>query len=166
MIFKAKYFNEIFLYVKIVTESVDAYLDRFKGYLKKFEWEPHSITQDDDGQYVVKLLANIDIKEIEIKIRFKEDGLWVYFSSLFLPKIEKNHIKVYENILSLNYKTTMTKFGISEGKNIYALIELPMKDIDYSEFTSALKRMVNDINKYIIPCVELLRLESEDNPSP
>lgn len=165
MIFEAIYFNEIFLYVMTVTESVGNYLDRFKGYLKKFEWEPHSITQDDDGQYTVKLLANIDIKEIELKIHFKEDGHWVYFSSLFLPKIEKNHIQVYENILRLNYSTIMTKFGISEGKNIYALIELPINDLDYNEFTSALKRMVNDINKYIIPCVELLRKEGEETPS-
>lgn len=148
----------------IVTESKGKYLDRFKKYLQKFDWEPESISQDDDGNFTIKLLANIDIKEIEIKIRFSENGHWIYFSSLFLPKIEKNHIKVYENILSLNYKTTMTKFGISEGKNIYALIELPMKDIDYSEFASALKRMVNDINKYIIPCVELLRMEGKSTP--
>jgi hypothetical protein len=147
-----------------VTESKDMYLNRFKGYLEKFDWKPESITQDEEGQYSIKLLANIDIKEIEIKIRFKEDGLWIYFSSLFLPKIEKNHIKVYENILHLNFKTTMTKFGISENKNIYALIELPMQEIDYSEFASALKRMVNDINKYIIPCVELLRMEGVDAP--
>ena len=132
-------------------------MDQILGYLKKFDWEPESVSTDENEQITIVLFANIDIKDIEIKIRFSESGLWLYFSSLFLSKVENNQVNVYEELLNLNYKTTLTKFGISDEKNIYALIELPLIELDFSEFSSALKRLVNDINKYIIPCVELIR---------
>lgn len=134
------------------------HLEIVKNYLERFEWAPESISEE-DGQYFIVLKATIDIKEITIQIRFSEDSHWIYFSTLFFSSIEKNHEKVYEKLLSLNYITTLTKFGIDISKNgsIYAMIELPLKELDFLEFETALKRLVNDVNKYLPIIAQIIR---------
>lgn len=138
--------------------SETSYKDKILGFLKRFEWEPDSV-KENDGNYTIVLVAELDIKEVKISIKFSEEGLWIYFSSLFLPQIKKNRELIYAKLLQLNYSTTLTKFGISSMDNggVYTLIELPLKTLDYEEFTSALRRLTNDINTYLIPIASLLQ---------
>ncbi|MHA2252769.1 MAG: YbjN domain-containing protein [Candidatus Kariarchaeaceae archaeon] len=131
------------------------------GYLEKFDWKPESIDEN-NGQFTVTLVAQLDIKEIKILIKFADESHWIYFSALFLPKIESKHQDIYKKLLEINYSTTLTKFGLSNKGNIFALIELPSKTLDYEEFLSALRRLTNDINSYLIPIANILRQTNSD----
>ncbi len=131
-------------------------LSLIMGYLKKFQWEPKIVEENEQGYHLV-LVANIEIKEIDIHIKFSEQGRWIYFSSLFISKITKNFEEIYQKLLEFNYETTLTKFGIDKNKAVYALIEFPISDLDYTEFQSALKRIVNDINRFMKPTSQLLK---------
>ncbi|MHA2168602.1 MAG: YbjN domain-containing protein [Candidatus Kariarchaeaceae archaeon] len=131
-------------------------LEKVLGFLEKFAWSPESV-EESEGQYTVTLLAQLDIKEIKILIKFSEESRWLYFSTMFLSKIETNHYEVYQKLLEINYSTTLTKFGLSPNHNVYALIELPSETLDYEEFLSALRRLTNDVNSYILPIANLLR---------
>jgi len=144
--------------VIVSTNTKQSYKDLILQFLDDFDWKPESMT-DNEGQYTLILLAHLDIKEIKIHVKFSEDSHWIYFSAIFLPSIKRNHTKIYSKILEINYSTTLTKFGMSPQGNIYALIELPLKTIDYNEFTSALRRLTNDINKFLIPIASLLQEE-------
>ena len=131
-------------------------LKKVLGYLDKFKWKPDSVL-DSEGQYTVTLMAQLDIKEIKILIKFSEESRWLYFSTMFLTKIETNHYEIYRKLLEINYSTTLTKFGLSPNQNVYALIELPSETLDYEEFLSALRRLTNDVNSYILLIANLLR---------
>ena len=142
-----------------MSKETRSYKDLILGYLEEFEWEPESI-MDNEGQYDITLVAHLDIKQVNIQIKFSETSHWVYFSALFLPSIKGNFEDVYQKLLEINYSTTLTKFGLSPQKNVYALIELPLVTLDYPEFTSALRRLTNDINKFLIPIATLQQEES------
>jgi hypothetical protein len=138
--------------------------EKILGFLKDFEWEPDSVVVSEGDHYNITLIAHLDIKEIKIHIKFSESGHWIYFSSIFLPEIKRNHKAVYEKLLQLNYSTTLTKFGLSSSGNIHALIELPLLTLDFQEFKFALRRLTNDINKFLIPMASLLQKENEGEP--
>lgn len=131
-------------------------LDKVKGFLEQFQWIPETIEQTENQEYIITLVANLESKEIKIHIRFATTSLWIYFSAKFMQKPEKNACKLYEKLMQINFTTTLTKFGLGPLGNIYGLIELPTKDLDYGEFVSALRRLTNDINKYYGPLNEIL----------
>ncbi len=134
-------------------------LNKVTGYLEKFDWKPESI-EEDEGQYTITLIAQLDIKEVKIFIKFADNSHWIYFSALFLANIDPDNIEMCKKILEINYSTTLTKFGLSNAGSVHALIELPSQTLDYQEFLSALRRLTNDINTYLIPVANLLRKDS------
>lgn len=147
------------MYLKTLTKKkndADGLLQKVLSYLDKFEWKPEFVEQN-EGQNTITLIAQLDIKEIKIFIKFTDEGHWIYFSALFLAKIENHRANIFKKMLEINYSTTLTKFGLSSHGSIYALIELPSKTLDYEEFLSALRRLTNDINTYLIPVANLLR---------
>lgn len=133
-------------------------LDKVNAFLEQFDWKPEKI-EEKDGEYTITLLAQLDITEIKIFIKFSTTSFWIFFSSPFLNSIERNHAEIYKKILEMNYATTLTKFGLSPSGSIFALTELPVQTMDYEEFISALRRLTNDINKYLIPIANLHRDE-------
>ena len=135
--------------------------DQILAFLKEFNWEPISVTEK-EGLYTIVLVADLDIKQVNIQIKFSETSHWVYFSSIFLPSIQKNQTEIYRKLLEINYATTMTKFGMSPQGNVYALIEFPLKSMQYSEFISALRRLTNDLNKFLLPIASLLAEEKPE----
>jgi hypothetical protein len=137
----------------------DPLLNKILGYLEEFEWKPE-IVEEENGRHTITLVAHLDIKEVKIYIKFGGKSHWVYFSAVFLTKIEGNHDEIYKKLLEINYSTTLTKFGLSSNGAIHALIELPAKTLDYEEFLSALRRLTNDINTYLIPIANLIRQSS------
>jgi hypothetical protein len=139
--------------------------DKIIGFLKEFEWEPESVSTSEGDHYNLTLIAHLDIKEIKIHLKFSENGHWIYFSAIFLPEVKRNHLAVYEKLLQLNYSTTLTKFGLSSSGNVYALIELPLLTLDFQEFKFALRRLTNDINKFLIPMASLLQKENGNENS-
>ncbi|MHA2501449.1 MAG: YbjN domain-containing protein [Candidatus Kariarchaeaceae archaeon] len=144
--------------MRALSDDEKSYKTMILSYLEQFEWEPDSIQETED-QITITLIAHLDIKEVKILVRFSENSHWIYFSALFLPTIKRNREAIYGKLLELNYSTNLTKFGMNPQKNIYALIELPLDTLDFSEFSSALRRLTNDINKYLIPIATLLQEE-------
>ncbi len=128
--------------------------EKVLDFLDEFNWKPESI-EDKDGQYNITLIAKLDIKQIKINIKFSETSHWIYFSSLFLETIKTNQEEIYYKLLQLNYSTTLTKFGITKNGKIYALIELPLHSLEFEDFIAGLRRLTNDVNKYLIPIATL-----------
>ena len=136
-------------------------LSKVLGYLEKFEWQPENV-EDKEGQFTITLIAQLDIKEMRITIKFSEDSHWIYFSALFLPSISSNESGICKKLLEINYSTTLTKFGLAPNGSVYALTELPSKTLDYDEFLSALRRLTNDVNKFFMPVANLTSSAEED----
>tara|TARA_B100000287_G_scaffold391110_1_gene402523 strand:+ start:848 stop:1285 length:438 start_codon:yes stop_codon:yes gene_type:complete len=134
--------------------ETNSHKEKILEFLDEFNWKPESI-EDKDGQYNITLIAKLDIKQIKINIKFSETSHWIYFSSLFLESVTKNQKEIYYKLLQLNYSTTLTKFGITKNGVIYALIELPLHSLEFEDFISGLRRLTNDINKYLIPIATL-----------
>jgi len=134
--------------------ETNSHKEKILEFLDEFNWKPESI-EDKDGQYNITLIAKLDIKQIKINIKFSETSHWIYFSSLFFESVTKNQKEIYYKLLQLNYSTTLTKFGITKNGVIYALIELPLHSLEFEDFISGLRRLTNDINKYLIPIATL-----------
>lgn len=119
-------------------------------FLEKFQWKAHDVKLREDGQWMYTLLADLEDKgETKIYVKFEENGKWIYFSSkLELDQSIVNN-DLYKKMLSFNYSSTLTKIGMAPSGNVYMMIELPLPEIDYSEFVSALRRLVNDYNLYL-----------------
>lgn len=147
-----------------MTESENVLLNKVLEYLEKFEWLPESV-EDKEGQVTITLIAQLEIREMTITIKFSGESHWIYFSALFIPTIANNIENVYKKLLEINYSTTLTKFGLSSNGSIYALTELPSKTLDYDEFLSALRRLTNDVNTFFMPVANLIKSvdEEEDN---
>ena len=123
-------------------------------HLNQFDWKPESIVEKDET-YTISLLAEVDDGSHKLYIKFAEDSKWIYFSSKFVTVNNNNKNDLYEKLLSLNYLTTLTKFGLAPSGSVYAMIELPLPELNYSEFVSGLRRLVNDINKYKKEIIDL-----------
>ncbi len=136
-------------------------LSKVLGYLDEFEWPPESVDEK-DGQVTITLIAQLDIKEMRITVKFSEESHWIYFSALFLPPIINNESNVWKKLLEINYSTTLTKFGLAPDGFVYALTELPSKSLDYDEFLSALRRLTNDVNKFFMPIANLSKAVEEE----
>lgn len=139
-----------------LSENESSFLTTILEFLKRFEWEPESV-ENSDGQITITLIAQLDIKEVKIYIKFNETSHWMYFSALFINNVSNNQFDVYKRLLEINYSTTLTKFGISDKGSIYALTELSLQFIDYEEFLAALRRLTNDINTYLLPIATMIR---------
>ncbi|OLS22398.1 MAG: hypothetical protein HeimC2_29780 [Candidatus Heimdallarchaeota archaeon LC_2] len=144
-----------------MTESENPMLKKVLGYLDEFEWQPENV-EDKDGQVTITLVAQLEIREMSITIKFSEDSHWIYFSALFIPTVANNLENVYKKLLEINYSTTLTKFGLSSNGSIYALTELPSKTLDYDEFLSALRRLTNDVNTFFMPIANLVKTNNDD----
>ena len=144
-----------------MTESENPMLKKVLEYLETFEWQPESV-EEKEGQVTITLIAQLEIREMSITIKFSEDSHWIYFSALFIPTISNNQENVYKKLLEINYSTTLTKFGLSSNGSIYALTELPSKTLDYDEFLSALRRLTNDVNSFFMPIANLIKANDDD----
>jgi len=139
---------------KLTGQNAGTAKEKILGFLNSFDWAPESVSHKEE-QIVITLIAQLDIKEIKIEIKFSEKGHWIYFSTVFIQTIKHNAAEVYEKVLGINYSTTLTKFGLSPDGALYALIEMPLQTLDYEEFVYALRRLTNDINNYLIPIASI-----------
>ena len=139
-----------------MTQEETTLLRKIMSYLEQFEWSPESV-EDSEGDITITLIAQLDIKEMKLQIKFSEDSHWIYFSALFVSSITNHQQDVYKKLLEINYSTTLTKFGLSPSGAVYALTELPAQTMDYEEFLSALRRLTNDVNTYLLPIANLIR---------
>ena len=55
---------------------------------------------------------------------------------------------LFEHLLRLNALIPMTKFCVMENDDVFAMIDLPTADLDYSEFRTALTNIVNHVDAY------------------
>ncbi len=85
-----------------------------------------------------------------------DESDWLSFRSPVCkaPKPE-NRAKVFEHLLRLNSLIPMTKFCIMENGDIYALMDFPIADLDFSEFRTAVLTLVNHTDAYDNEIVKL-----------
>ncbi|MCY3411718.1 MAG: type III secretion system chaperone [Candidatus Heimdallarchaeota archaeon] len=134
-------------------------MSKIREYLEKFQWNPVEIKESPDTGYTITLVADLGAEENEengsknseqkVFIKFSEESKWIYFSSkISIIEDGDNRELMFEKLLRLNYSTTLTKFGLAPSNSVYVMSELPLPELNYSEFTSALRRIVNDVNRY------------------
>ena len=109
-------------------------------------WEPES-EMNENGLTSVQVKVQLDYKLANLYLRYEEDGLWLSIISVFMSDLGSNQSEIYKKILEINFSTTMTKFGLNDGK-LYGLVELPLYSLDFSEFQAGIRRLTNDLNKY------------------
>lgn len=54
----------------------------------------------------------------------------------------------HEHLMRLNSLIPLTKFCTMENGDVFAMIDLPTPDLDYSEFRTALLNLVNHVDAY------------------
>lgn len=62
---------------------------------------------------------------------------------------------LYEHLLRLNALIPLTKFCVMEDHSVFAMIDLPTGDLDFSEFRTALTTIVNHVDAYDNEIVKL-----------
>ena len=62
---------------------------------------------------------------------------------------------LFEHLLRLNALIPLTKFCVMENHDIFAMIDLPTGDLDFSEFRTALLTIVNHVDAYDNEIVQL-----------
>jgi len=125
-------------------------------YLNQMNWEPES-EMNENGLTSVQVKVQLDYKLANLYLRYEEDGLWLSIISVFMSDLGSNLSEIYKKILEINFSTTMTKFGLSDGK-LYGLVELPLYSLDFSEFQAGIRRLTNDLNKYYPIVKEIMNL--------
>jgi hypothetical protein len=125
------------------------------NYLQRMNWIPQSV-ETKESNILIKISVDLEYKILDLLLRFRDDGIWLFISSVLMDLNSDNLENIYKRLLEINFSTTLTKYGLSEGV-VYALIELPLYSLDFEEFQSGLKRIVNDINKHYLQLEELLK---------
>ncbi len=120
--------------------------DLILDYLESMSWAPESIDRDGDI-ITITVKVQLDYKLAHINLRFENNGLWLSIMGLFMKRVDSNITEIYKKVLEINYSTTMTKFGLN-NESIFALVELPLYSLEFSEFQTGIRRLTNDMNKY------------------
>ena len=104
------------------------------SYFEQYGWSYEKIGESD-----FRTGFRGDVSVFRITVRVTDD--WVYFSiSPFIvaPQDADCERKLYKHLLKLNHEINMAKFTIDDEGDVVLTVELPGKELDYSEFSDAL----------------------------
>ncbi|MEB3284941.1 MAG: YbjN domain-containing protein [Candidatus Sericytochromatia bacterium] len=84
-----------------------------------------------------------DLQVHEVFVSIDEPG-WLSFRTMVCREIPTAvKPQVYERLLRLNALIPLTKFCVMDGGEIFAMVDLPTDDLDYTEFRAAILTLVN-----------------------
>jgi hypothetical protein len=66
---------------------------------------------------------------------------WIFFTIVpfvLAPRTERNERQLHRHLLRLNREINLAKFAIDEDADVVLTVELPVENLDYSEFKDAL----------------------------
>jgi hypothetical protein len=100
-----------------------------------------------------------DIQTHDVFVSADEPG-WVSFRSPVCPPVpESKRFAVYEHLLRLNALVPLTKFCVLDDGRVFAMIDLPVADLDFSEFRTAVETLVNHADAFDNEIYHLAGLE-------
>lgn len=121
---------------KNIAEQID-------NYFIAMEWPFDRV---DENLWHTSFPGDMQVHEVFIS---NDEENWLSFRSpVAKAPTDAHKPAVYEHLLRLNSLVPLTKFGVTEYGDIYALIDLPTADLDYSEFRTALMTLVNHVDAY------------------
>lgn len=89
-----------------------------------------------------------DIQVHQVFVSTNEDA-WLSFRSPVspAPKAECAN-NLFRHLLRLNGLIPLTKFCVMENNDVFAMVDLPTVDLNFSEFRTALTTLVNHVDAY------------------
>jgi hypothetical protein len=136
--------------------DVKALIDQ---YFITMEWPFEAI---DEGLW--RCFFQGDIQLHDVFVSADEPG-WVSFRSPVCPPVpEASRFAVYEHLLRLNALVPLTKFCVLDDGQVFAMIDLPVADLDFSEFRTAVETLVNHADAFDNEIFRLAGLEPSVAP--
>ncbi|MEB3197287.1 MAG: YbjN domain-containing protein [Candidatus Sericytochromatia bacterium] len=112
--------------------------ERIDRYFIELDWTFERI---DDTLWRTSFPGDLQVHDVFVSA--DEPG-WVSFRSPVCTQVpEQAKPALYERLLRLNALIPMTKFCVMEGGAVFAMIDLPTAELDYSEFRTAVQTLVN-----------------------
>ncbi|MDB5097749.1 MAG: hypothetical protein JWM80_2170 [Cyanobacteria bacterium RYN_339] len=116
--------------------------DRIDSYFIQMEWPFERI---DNTLWRTAFPGDLQIHEVFVS----SDDVWISLRSMVgRAPAAGCRAKVNELLLRLNSLIPMTKFSIMENGDIFALIDLPAFDLNYSDFRSAITNLINHVDAH------------------
>lgn len=115
--------------------------EKVDGYFIELEWPFERL---DDGLWRTAYPGDMQIHQVFVST---DDPQWLSLRTMVAeapPSAAQNLL--YAHLLRLNALIPMTKFGISPTGEVYAYADLPTADLDFSEFRTAVRSLVNHVD--------------------
>ncbi len=117
--------------------------EKIDNYFISMEWPFDRV---DENLWHTSFPGDMQVHEVFIST---DEESWLCFRSpVAKAPTEARRAALYEHLLRLNSLVPLTKFGVTEFGDIYAMIDLPTADLDFSEFRTALLTLVNHVDAY------------------
>lgn len=122
---------------------MSATADKIDRYFIELEWPFERV---DDTLWHTAFPGDMQVHEIFVSA---DEPDWLSFRSP-VAKAPKGECagKLHEHLLRLNALIPLTKFCIMENGDVFALIDLPCHELDFSEFRTAVMTLVNHVDAY------------------
>jgi hypothetical protein len=108
--------------------------EALKAYFEQYGWTYQQLEET-----FFRTVFRGDVSSFTIHIRISGD--WVYFSIapfVVSPQDVECERKLYKRLLTLNHEMNMAKFTVDSDGDVILTVELPIENLDYSEFSDAL----------------------------
>jgi hypothetical protein len=117
--------------------------DRIDNFFIQMEWPFERI---DNHLWVTRFPGDIQVHEIFIS---HDEENWITFRSVVCQAPRAGCERaLQEHLLRLNGLIPLTKFCQMEDGSVFAMVDLPTADLDYSEFHVALTTLANHVDAY------------------
>lgn len=115
--------------------------EKVDGYFIELEWPFERI---DEGLWRTAYPGDMQVHEIFVST---DDPQWLSLRSKVAeaPPAAAQSL-LYAHLLRLNALIPMTKFGVSPAGEVFAYADFPTADLDFSEFRTAVRNLVNHVD--------------------
>ena len=113
------------------------------NYFIEMEWPFERIDED---LWLTAFEGDIQTHQVFVST---DEEAWVSFRTKVADgPAPECAVNLYEHLLRLNSLVPLTKFCIMENHDVFGMIDLPIADLDFSEFRTALQTLVNHVDAY------------------
>lgn len=123
---------------------------RIDSYFIEMEWPFERV---DEHLWRTEFPGDIQVHQVYLST---DEENWLSFRSPVTKAPDPGcAAALFEHLLRLNALIPMTKFCVMENHDVFAMVDLPTGDLDFSEFRTALTTLVNHIDAYDNEIVEI-----------
>ncbi len=117
--------------------------EKIENYFIQMEWPFDRV---DESLWHTSFPGDIQVHEVFLST--DEDNWLCFRSPVAHAPAPDRQAALHQHLLRLNSLVPLTKFGVTDMGDVYALIDLPTADLDFSEFRTALQTLVNHVDSY------------------